>query len=80
MASMMHRMTRADIFSAGRSVFKDLDVVRVKRDIPSQQGIVPKGSTGTVLMSFKDGEAYEIEFIEPVEAMVAIKAGDLEPA
>ena len=36
------------------------DVVIALQDLDN----VPKGSKGTILMVFKDGEAYEVEFMD----------------
>ena len=77
--TMLRRAANLPAVPAQPRVFKDLERVRLTRDVSSQLGTLPKGSTGTILMVFAEGEAYEIEFARPVEAMVTVKAGDLEP-
>ena len=76
---MLGRAINLPAVPARPRVFKDLERVRLTCDVSSQQGTLPKGSTGTILMVFAEGEAYEIEFTRPVEAIVTVKSGDLEP-
>ncbi len=60
---------------------QDIDRVTLRSEQVSRSGTrVPAGSTGTVVAVLKGGEAYMVEFMRPVEAVVTVEPGDLTPA
>lgn len=60
-------------------MFKELDVVRLKVDIP-EHGL-KAGEEGTIVMVHSGGEAYEVEFVEEggtTKALVGLKPHQIE--
>ena len=61
------------------SDLRDLDVVVLTADATSDDGAVFKaGSEGTIVSVFRDGEAYVVEFEEPVGALATVLPGALK--
>lgn len=50
------------------------DRVRLRETFSSENGVVPKGSVGTIVGVWKKGELYEVEFLAPVQAVLTIPA------
>lgn len=64
---------------AERAAFQDLDRVRVLTDFEADEGVmVPAGSIGTVVAIWAQGQAFEVEFTQPVDALATIEPGLLE--
>ena len=58
---------------------KALDIVRLLRGAMTLDGVpIAPGSTGTVVHTWSDGAAFEVEFQTPVQAVVTIESKDLE--
>lgn len=51
----------------------ELTVVTLGRPVTTWQGLVPAGSSGTVVHAYRDGEAYIIEFHEPFHALATVE-------
>jgi hypothetical protein len=55
----------------------ELSRVTLRRSIMSESGLVPAGSTGTVVHVYPGAPAYEVEFASPVHAVATVKADDI---
>ena len=59
---------------------EELAVVRLVRGILSGTSTwLPEGSLGAVVFVHDEGRAYEVEFTDPVAALVTLERGDIEP-
>jgi len=56
-----------------------LSTVALKRPHASDGRLLPGGATGTVVHSYRDGTAYEVEFSEPFHCVVTLARDDVEP-
>lgn len=62
----------------GPEPIEELSVVALTRDIPlGHTGCLPEGSSGAVVFVHNHGEAYEVEFTDPVELVVTLAAHDI---
>ena len=68
---------RTDLWSDMKAV-RELDRVRLAGFYHSGEGVLPAGTEGTVVYRYKDGAAYEVEFIAPIHALVTLRPGELE--
>jgi hypothetical protein len=62
-------------------MIEDLDRVVLTRDIPEKK--LKAGDVGTVVMVYKDGEAFEVEFMTldgDTFALETLMAADVRPA
>jgi Domain of unknown function (DUF4926) len=62
-------------------VIEELDCVVLTRDIPEKK--LKAGDVGTVVMVYKNGEAFEVEFITldgDTFALATLMAADVRPA
>jgi Domain of unknown function (DUF4926)/Protein of unknown function (DUF2281) len=50
-------------------MIKELDVVTLTRDIKPQ---LPKGSKGAVVHCYRDGEGFEVEFVQETGETIAV--------
>lgn len=58
--------------------FNELDCVRLLRSsIDMDDKLVPAGSVGTIVAVWGGGEAFEVEFVEPFQALVTVRVEDL---
>jgi hypothetical protein len=56
------------------AAFRELDRVQTLEDVAGEDGErVPEGSEGTIVAIWGDGEAFEVEFMRPVETLSAIR-------
>jgi hypothetical protein len=59
----------------------ELSVVEVLRDVETDEGtVVPAGSRGTIVATWGEGAAYEIEFARPVVGLATVIASALRAA
>ncbi|KQT47823.1 hypothetical protein ASG52_11195 [Methylobacterium sp. Leaf456] len=59
--------------SAPPAAFRELDRVRTLEVVAGEDGeTVPVGSEGTVVAVWNGGEAFDVEFVRPVETLAAI--------
>lgn len=61
-------------------MFEELEVVELTRNI--KKGSLEKGERGTIVEIYKDGEAYEIEFVTPdgkTKALLTLMPEDIQP-
>lgn len=59
----------------------ELSVVETLREVETDDGeTVPAGSRGTVVATYEDGQAYEVEFARPVVGLATVLASALRPA
>lgn len=60
------------------SAIRELDTARLLVPVTADDGReVPAGSVGTVVGVWNQGEAYEVEFVTPFEALATVAAGQL---
>ena len=62
-------------------MIEELDCVVLTRDIPEKK--LKTGDVGTVVMVYKDGEAFEVEFMTldgDTFALATLMAADVRPA
>lgn len=62
--------------------WQELDRVKLRVDRQEERGsrTVPAGAAGTIVAVLKNGEAYIVEFAQPVEALVTVEPEDITPA
>ena len=60
--------------------FAELDVVRLRAAIYDDGRTIPIGTLGTVVFRHTGGEAFEVEFIDPVNMVVTLRPWDLAGA
>ncbi len=59
--------------------FSELDCVRLLRAVEARDHrLVARGSKGAIVAVYADGDAYEVEFVEPVQALATVGAEDIE--
>ena len=57
-----------------------LAVVRLVRAVEDDEGrLIEAGSRGTIVATWSEGAAYEVEFAHPFQALATVEAVDLEP-
>ncbi len=60
------------------ALLRELDDVRVMADVTTDDGnTVSAGTEGTVVAVWDAGEAYDVEFPEPMGALATVAAGDV---
>ena len=62
------------------TMFKELDTIVLTRDIPEYR--LSRGDIGAVVHSYKNGESYEVEFVNgrgKSVALVTLDARDVRP-
>lgn len=53
---------------------RELSRVRLTRSIATESGrVLPAGSCGTVVGTWAEGQAYEVEFLRPFTALEAVE-------
>jgi hypothetical protein len=57
----------------------ELSRVTLTRDVSSEDGLVPAGSSGTIVHVYSSGPAYEVEFTMPFHTVATVEADDLAP-
>ena len=62
------------------SPFSELDVVRLRAVVSTDEGIIPSGAVGTIVYLHSGSDAYEVEFADPFPAVVTLREGDLARA
>ncbi|GJD94673.1 hypothetical protein OCOJLMKI_1876 [Methylobacterium iners] len=73
--SFEHRPNLLITETARRFPIDELDLVTLAVDVESNEGeIVPAGSSGTVVGVWGAGEAYEVEFAQPLQALATVAA------
>jgi hypothetical protein len=64
-----------------RPAVAELSEVAVLRDVQTDDGyLIPAGMEGTIVGIWAGGEAYEVEFDEPVADNATVRAGALRAA
>ncbi|ABY32852.1 DUF4926 domain-containing protein [Methylorubrum sp. SL192] len=60
------------------AALRELDDVRVLTDVVTMDGdTIPAGTEGTVVAVWRGGEAYEVEFPEPMGALATVGASNV---
>ncbi len=60
------------------ALLRELDDVRVTVDVTTDDGdTIAAGIEGTVVAVWNGGEAYDVEFPEPMGALATVRAADL---
>ena len=57
--------------------FAELSLVTLAHAVRVDGRPLAKGSVGTVVAAYHDGNGYEVEFEHPFHAVVTLEAGDL---
>jgi hypothetical protein len=57
--------------------FDDYALVRLRSVVGTDAGILLPGTIGTIVHRHDSGEAYEVEFVEPVAIVVTLRSDDL---
>ena len=57
----------------------ELGLVALKQARACDGGMLPEGTTGTVVFVYRDGAAYEVEFEEPFHCVVTLDRDDIHP-
>jgi hypothetical protein len=63
-----------------RTALKELELAALRRDLPAHGLVV--GDIGTVVLVYRDGEAYEVEFVAAngeTIALETLRADEVEP-
>ena len=58
--------------AAERRAIRDHDRVRLVGSLNVEGCSIPEGATGTVMMTYKAGAAFEVEFTAPIHAVVGV--------
>jgi len=56
----------------------ELSLVSLARPVKADGGILPPGSTGTVVHVYPDERAYEVEFMSPFHTVATVEAAAIE--
>ena len=59
--------------------YADLSRVALRVAKHVDEGDLPAGSQGTVVGVYSDGAGYEVEFVQPISAVVTLNANELMP-
>jgi len=57
----------------------ELSVVALRRPVEGKAGVLPEGGKGTIVHVYRDGEHYEVEFVEPFACTVTLRRADIHP-
>ena len=71
----MGHLDRPD--AAANSIFAELSMVRLKAARRYGETELPAGTQGAIVFVYRGGEAYEVEFIEPIATVLTLTADDL---
>jgi hypothetical protein len=63
--------------SRNRAVPAELDSVRLAVDVVADGATIPAGAEGVVVAVYGDGKACEVEFIEPLHAVVTVELSQI---
>ncbi|MCP3733280.1 DUF4926 domain-containing protein [Sphingomonas sp. RP10(2022)] len=63
-----------------RSPFDDQALVRLRSVVGTDAGVLLPGALGTIVYRHDGGDAYEVEFSDPIALVVTLRGGDLSPA
>ena len=59
--------------------FSELDIVRLRYDTADGETVLRQGTLGTIVLVDNEGEAYEVEFAEPVGTLWTLGPLDIVP-
>ncbi len=66
--------------TAAPDLIEELAVVRLVHGITVDASCrLPAGSLGAVVFVHDEGQAYEVEFTDPIAALVTLRRGEIEP-
>jgi hypothetical protein len=57
----------------------ELALVALRKSREYEGGVLPEGTTGTVVFVYRDAVGYEIEFDEPFHCVVTLARDDIQP-
>ena len=69
--------TQTDVSARRAQIRPELSRVTLAKAVDSNDGLVPAGSTGTIVHVYRDGTAYEVEFTRPLHAIATVEADDI---
>jgi hypothetical protein len=55
----------------------ELDSVRLRADVAADGVTIPAGAEGVVVAVYASGKACEVEFVEPVHAVVTVELSQI---
>ena len=61
------------------SALDELAIVKLREPRTFEGGVLPVGSEGTVVHSYRNGAAYEVEFAQPFHCVMTVRRADIEP-
>ena len=56
----------------------ELDRVRLLATIALEEGRLRAGEQGTVVHRYRNGDAFEVEFAHPLQALLTLRPGEIE--
>ncbi len=56
----------------------ELDSVRLLASIALEEGRLQVGDQGTVVHRYRNGDAFEVEFVHPLQALLTLRPGEIE--
>lgn len=59
---------------------KELDRLVLDEEVDTADGLLPRGAEGTVVLVWRNGEAFEVEFTRPFPALVILKPNQVRRA
>lgn len=75
---MSHMSTTFVLTPDAPSAIRELDTARLLVPVTDDDGHeVPAGSVGTVVGVWNQGEAYEVEFVVPFQALATVEGGQI---
>ena len=57
--------------------FREHSLVSLKNPVEVDGNLLPAGTQGTIVAAYRDGVGFEVEFFEPVHAVVTLEADNL---
>jgi hypothetical protein len=57
----------------------ELSVVTLTHPVEHGAREVPRGTKGTIVFAYEDGQHYEVEFFEPFPCVVTVARADIQP-
>ena len=72
------KKTTANVTTASRQ-YSELSRVALRVAKHVNEGDLPAGSQGTIVGIYSDGAGYEVEFVQPISAVVTLSSNEIMP-
>lgn len=76
-SALLTRIVSEQRFPFDLSSLDELDRVRTKVELRAEEGLLPIGSEGTIVHRYLNGQAFEVEFAKPVQALVTLRPEEI---